>query len=78
MYNREQYQRLASKQNFEGSHTCITLNAIPFSLSSQQMFFDSATGIDIYSLQGIDVDKVMESNNLLIRHKHDKEISVIE
>jgi hypothetical protein len=26
MNNREQYQRLASNQNNEGSHTCITLN----------------------------------------------------
>jgi hypothetical protein len=39
---------------------------------------DSAIGIRFYSRQEIDVDKVMETNNLLIRHKHGKEISVIE
>jgi hypothetical protein len=40
--------------------------------------FDYATGISFYSRQGIDVDKVIESNNLLIGHKHDNEIYVIE
>jgi hypothetical protein len=45
---------------------------------STDVFFYSVTGIDIYSHQGIDIDKVMESNNLLIGHKPGKEISVIE
>jgi hypothetical protein len=40
--------------------------------------YDSATGIGFYSHHGIDVDKVMESNNLLIGHNHGKEISLIE
>jgi hypothetical protein len=39
---------------------------------------NSAIGIRFYSRQGIDVDKVMKRNNLLIGHKHDKEIFVIE
>jgi hypothetical protein len=38
---------------------------------------DSAIGIWFYSRQGIDVYRVMERNNLLIGHKHDKKISVI-
>jgi hypothetical protein len=42
------------------------------------MCFYSATGISFYSRQGVDVDKIMESNNLLIGHKYDKEIYVIE
>jgi hypothetical protein len=42
------------------------------------VFFDYAIGISFYSRQGIDVDKVMESNNLLIGHKYGKEIYVIE
>jgi hypothetical protein len=38
---------------------------------------DAAIVTDFYSRQGIVVDKVMESN-LLIGHKHGKEIHVIE
>jgi hypothetical protein len=33
---------------------------------------------NIYNLTGIDGDKVMESTNLLIGHKHDKEIYLIK
>jgi hypothetical protein len=69
------------KQNFEESHTCIKSSAIPFSLSHwglNRCVYDSATGIGFYSRQGIDVDKFMERNNLLIRHKHGKEIYMIE
>jgi hypothetical protein len=33
---------------------------------------------DIYGHQGIDFYQVMERNNLLIRDKHGKKISVIE
>jgi hypothetical protein len=40
--------------------------------------FDIATGIGIYSRQGIDGDKVMENIYLLIGHKHDKEIYLIK
>jgi hypothetical protein len=39
---------------------------------------DSATGIKFYGHQGIDMDKVMERNNLLIRHKYGKKIFMIE
>jgi hypothetical protein len=42
------------------------------------MFSDSTTGIGVYIHQGIDIDKVMERNNLLIGHKHSKEIYLIE
>jgi hypothetical protein len=66
------------KQNFEELHTCIKSSAIPFLMRSQQTCSDSATGISFYSRQGIDMDKFMERNNLLIGHKHDKKISVIE
>jgi hypothetical protein len=45
---------------------------------STDVFFYSITRISFYSRQGIDVDKVMESNNLLIGHKHGKEIYMIE
>jgi hypothetical protein len=44
----------------------------------KQTFSDSAIGSGFYSRQGIDVDAVMETNNLLIGHKYGKEISVIE
>jgi hypothetical protein len=40
--------------------------------------FAAATGIDLYSRQGIVVNKVMESNYLVIEHKHGKEIYLIE
>jgi hypothetical protein len=40
--------------------------------------FDAATGIGLYSRQGIIIDKVMESINLVIEHKHGKEIYLIE
>jgi hypothetical protein len=40
--------------------------------------FYYVTGIGFYSRQWIDVDKVMKNNNLLIRHKHDKEIYMIQ
>jgi hypothetical protein len=43
-----------------------------------RFIFYVATGIGIYSHQMIDVDKVMESTNLLIGHKHGKEIYLIE
>jgi hypothetical protein len=43
----------------------------------KQAFSDSAIGSGFYSRQGIDVDAVMETNNLLIGHKYGKEISVI-
>jgi hypothetical protein len=40
--------------------------------------FDAATGISLYSRQGIVVDKVMESIDSVIEHKHGKEIYLIE
>jgi hypothetical protein len=40
--------------------------------------FDSTTGISFYDRQGIVVDKVIESNKLLIGWKHDKEIYLIK
>ncbi len=40
--------------------------------------FNYATGISFYSRQGIDIDKIMKNNNLLIGYKHDKKIYVIE
>jgi hypothetical protein len=39
---------------------------------------DSAIWIGFYSHQGIDVDTFMETNNILIGHKHGKDIFVIE
>jgi hypothetical protein len=47
MYNREYYQRLAINQNFEGSHTCITLNAIPFwfLIMQHELVFIAAKGL---------------------------------
>jgi hypothetical protein len=39
---------------------------------------DSAIGNYFCSRQRIDVDKFMKRNNLLIRHKHGKEIALIE
>jgi hypothetical protein len=56
----------------------ITLNSIPSSLRSQHMCFSTATGIGFYSHKGIIINKVMESNNLLISCKHGKEIFLIE
>jgi hypothetical protein len=45
---------------------------------AEACIFDAATRISIYSRQGIDCDKVMENTNLLIGHKHGKEIYLIE
>jgi hypothetical protein len=56
----------------------IRSNAIPSSLSSHICGFAAATGIGLYSRQGIVVDKVMKSNYLVIEHKHGKEIYLIE
>jgi hypothetical protein len=46
--------------------------------SLNRCVFYSATKIGFYNHQGIDVDKVIKNNNLLIEHKQDKEIYVIE
>jgi hypothetical protein len=45
---------------------------------STDVFFYVATGIILYSQQGIVVDKVMESINLVIEHKYGKEIYLIQ
>jgi hypothetical protein len=46
--------------------------------SLNRCVFDFATEIGLYSHQGIDINKVMKNNNLLIEHKQDKKIYVIE
>jgi hypothetical protein len=66
------------KQNVEEWLTCIKSSAIPFSMRSHVCVSDFAIGIGFYSHQGIDVDKIMERNNLLIGQKHGKEISLIQ
>jgi hypothetical protein len=66
------------KQNIEEWLTCIKSSAIPFSMRYHVCVSDFAIGIGFYIHQGIDVDKIMERNNLLIGQKHGKEISLIQ
>jgi hypothetical protein len=40
--------------------------------------FYVATGIGLYSCQGIVINKVMETKNLVIGHKHGNEIYLLE
>jgi hypothetical protein len=71
--------KIAKQTKIQGiTYKYIRSNAIPLSLSLNRCVFDVTTGIGLYSRQGIIVYKVMESNNLVIGHKHSKKIYLIE